>query len=141
MIELAKDERHQDVAGGDGRVRVVSLDGLEAGEGAVVIEIVEVLVSLADLSGEVDGVGVGGGIIGVREGWGGQQKREKEEAESFDAAFYGSSPKPWTAGLIANASLVMQMIGSDAAGLLLDALPGTLYPLVPGNPPVPLYFI
>jgi hypothetical protein len=98
MVELAKDERHQDVAGGDGRLRVVSLDGLEAVEGAVVVEVVEMLVSLADLRGEVDGVGVSGGIIGVREGWGGQQRREKEEAESFDAAFYGSSPKPWTVG-------------------------------------------
>jgi hypothetical protein len=100
MIELAKDERHQNVTGGDGRLRVVSLDGLEAGEGAVVIEIVEVFVGLADLRGEVDGVGVGGGIIGVREGRIAQQKREKKEAESFDAAFYGSSPKPWTAGFM-----------------------------------------
>jgi hypothetical protein len=28
----------------------------------------------------------------------------------------------------------MQMIGSDAADLILDAVPGKLYPLVPGNP-------
>jgi hypothetical protein len=98
MIELAKDERHQNVAGGDGRLRVVSLDGLEAGESAVIVEIVEVLVSLADLKGEVDRIGVGGRIIRGREGWSGQQKREKKEVESFDAAFYGSSPKPWTVG-------------------------------------------
>ena len=50
-------------------LRVGSLDGLEAGEGAVVVEVVEVLVGLADLGGEVDGVGVGGGIVGLREGW------------------------------------------------------------------------
>jgi hypothetical protein len=118
MIELAKDERHEDVAGGDGGVRVVFLDGLEAGEGAVVVKIVEVLVRLADLRGEVDWVGMvvrlwnldgavecidwltGGGRIRVREGWSGQQIREKEEAESFDAAFYSSSPKPWTAGFM-----------------------------------------
>ena len=62
-VELAKDERHEDVAGGDGRLRVVLLDGLEASEGAVVVEVVEVLVRLADLRGEVDGVGVGGGIV------------------------------------------------------------------------------
>ncbi len=93
MVELAKDERHQDVAGGDGGLRVVSLDGLEAGEGAVVVEVVEVLVGFADLGGEVDGVGVGGGIVGVREGWRCQQDGE-EYAESFYAAFYGSSPKP-----------------------------------------------
>jgi len=59
---------------------VVFLDGLEAGEGAVVVEVVEVLVGLADLRGEVDGVGVGGGTVGVREGWGRQQEREKKEA-------------------------------------------------------------
>jgi hypothetical protein len=121
-------------------LRVVFLDGLEAGEGAVVVEIIEVLVSLADLKGEVDGVGVSGWIVGVREGWAGQQKREKKKAEGFDAAFYGSSPKPWTIGFVANASLVMRIIGSDAADLLLDAVPGRLYPLIPGNPPVPLYF-
>jgi len=79
-IKLAKDERHEDVAGGDGGLRVVFLDGLEAGEGAVVVEVVEVLVGLADLRGEVDGVGVGGGIVGVREGWGCQQRREKKGA-------------------------------------------------------------
>jgi hypothetical protein len=74
-------------------LRIVSLDGLEAGQGAVVVEVVEVIVSLADLRGEVDGVGVGGGIVGVREGWDCQQECKKD-AESFDAAFYGSSPKP-----------------------------------------------
>jgi hypothetical protein len=73
-------------------VRIVPLDGLEAGEGAVVVEVVEVLVGLANLWGEVDGVGVGGGIVSAREGWGDQQEGEKKEAESFDAAFYGSSP-------------------------------------------------
>ena len=44
-------------------MRVVSLDGFEAGEGTVVVEIVEVVVGLADLGGEVDGVCVGGGIV------------------------------------------------------------------------------
>ena len=60
MVELAKDERHQDVAGSDGALRVGALDGLEAGEGAVVVEIVEVLVGFADRGGEIDGVGVCG---------------------------------------------------------------------------------
>ena len=35
--------------------------------------------------------------------------------------------------------LLMQMIRSDAADLILDAVPGKLYPLLPGNPRVPLY--
>jgi hypothetical protein len=92
MVELAEDESHEDVAGGNGGLRVLLLDGFEAGEGAVVVEVVEVLVGLANLWGEVDGVGVGGGIVSAREGWGDQQEGEKKEAESFDAAFYGSSP-------------------------------------------------
>ena len=36
---------------------------------------------------------MGGGVVGVREGWGCQQRGE-EEAQDFDAAFYDSSPKP-----------------------------------------------
>jgi hypothetical protein len=36
---------------------------------------------------------VGGGVVGVRDGWGCQQSGE-EEAQDFDAAFYDSSPKP-----------------------------------------------
>jgi hypothetical protein len=94
MVEFAEDERHEDVAGGDGGVRVVSLNSFEAGEGAIVVEVVEVLVGLANLGGEIDGVGVGGGVVGVREGRGCQQEREKKEAEGFDAAFYDSSPEP-----------------------------------------------
>ena len=89
MVELAEDERHEDVAGGDGGLRVGLLDGLEAGEGAVVVEVVEVLVGFADLRGEVDGVGVGGWDCRVREGWSCQQESEKKEAEGFGAAFYG----------------------------------------------------
>jgi hypothetical protein len=75
---------------------VVLLDGFEAGEGAVVVEVVEVVVGLADLRREVDGVGVGCGIIGVRDDWRCQQKREEKEAQGFDGAFYDSSPKPVT---------------------------------------------
>jgi hypothetical protein len=61
-------------------LRVVLLDGFEAGEGAVVVEIVEVIVSLADLRGEIDGIGVSGGIVGVSDDWRCQQKREEKEA-------------------------------------------------------------
>jgi hypothetical protein len=133
-VELAEDERLEDVAGGDGRVRVVSLDGLETGEGAVVVEVVEVLVGLADLGGEVNGVGVGGGIVGVREGRECQQECKKKKAEDFYAAFYCSSPKPELIGVIESISLLMRMIVSDAADLILDAVPGKLYPLLPGIP-------
>ena len=77
-IEFAEYERLEDVAGGDGGLGIGFLDGLEAGEGAVVVEVVEALVGLADLRCEVDGVGVGGGIVGVREGWGCQQECKKK---------------------------------------------------------------
>src|SRR5262249_15607019 len=102
------------------------------GEGAVVVEVVEVFVGFADLGGEVDRVGVGGGIVGVREGWSCQHEREKK-AEDFDAAFYGSSPKP--VGLGGNRKCFLLtpalMIRLDAADLILDAGEGKLYPLIP----------
>jgi hypothetical protein len=63
MVELAEDESHQDVAGGDGALRIGLLDGFEAGKGALVVEVVEMIVGFADLGGEVDGVGVGGGVV------------------------------------------------------------------------------
>ena len=65
-VELAKDERHEDVAGSDSALRVLFLDGFEAGESAIEVEGVEVLVGLADCGREVDGIGVGGGVVGVR---------------------------------------------------------------------------
>jgi hypothetical protein len=120
MVKLAEDERHEDVAGGDGALGVGSLDDFEAGEGALVVEVVEVLVGLADLGGEIDGVGVAvrfcnlrgveegvelltidpltddtltsGGMVGLRVCWRGQQEREKKKAEGFDAGFYRCSP-------------------------------------------------
>jgi hypothetical protein len=65
MVELAKDERHEDVTGSDGRLRVGFLDGFETREGAIVVKVVEVLVGFADQRGEIDGIGVGGGIVGL----------------------------------------------------------------------------
>jgi hypothetical protein len=62
-VELAEDEGEEDVADGDGALRVGALDGFEAGEGAFVVEVVEVIEGLADLRGEVDGVGVGCGVV------------------------------------------------------------------------------
>ena len=46
---------------------------------------------VADLGGKVDGVGVGGRVIGLRVGCGNQQEGEKK-TEWFYAAFYDSSP-------------------------------------------------
>ena len=109
-VEFAKDERLEDVAGGNGGLRIGLLDGFEAGEGAVVVEVVEVLVGLADLGGEVDGVGVGGGMVGVRESWERQQECKKKEAEDFYAAFYCSSPKPEPIGVVESISLRIRMI-------------------------------
>jgi hypothetical protein len=63
MVEFAKDERLQDVADGDGALGIGFLNGFEAAEGTLVVEVVEMLVGLADLGGEVDGIGVGGGVV------------------------------------------------------------------------------
>jgi hypothetical protein len=92
VVKLAKDERHEDVAGGDGGLGIGVLDGFEAGEGSLVVEVVEVVVGLADLGSEVDGIGVGRRIVVVGEGRDRQQEGEKK-AEDFEAAFYDSSPK------------------------------------------------
>ncbi len=91
-VEFAEDERQEDVAGGDSRLRVGFLDSLEAGEGSVVVEDVEVLVGVADLRGEVDGVGVGGGGVVGTGGRRSCQKESKHEDEDGCAAFYCFSP-------------------------------------------------
>jgi hypothetical protein len=93
MIELAEDDRHEDVADGDGALRVGALDGFEAGEGAVVVEVVEVLVGLADLGGEIDGVGVGGGFELLRVGWRLKQDGEEDSGDDFCGVFYLCSPE------------------------------------------------
>ncbi len=90
VVELAEDEHHEDVAGGDGALGIGLLDGFEAGEGAVVVEVVEVLVGLADLRGEIDGVGVGI-ADGLGEGrqrntWQCEGDGEKDGGEDGDAA-------------------------------------------------------
>ena len=101
MIKLAEDERLEDEGGDDGALGIGFLDGLEAGEGSVVVEDVEVVVGFADLGSEVDGVSVGGGVVGLGAGWssrgGSGQGYEggEDEGEEFYAAFYGSSP--WAA--------------------------------------------
>jgi hypothetical protein len=90
MVELAEDKRHEDVAGGDGGLGVGLLDGLKASEGAFVVEVVEVLVSLADLGGDPF---TGRGVVGVGKGRTREQENE-EEAQIFDAAYYRDSPRP-----------------------------------------------
>jgi hypothetical protein len=63
VVELAEDEGHLDVVDGHGVAGVVVLDGLETGECAFVVEVVEAVEGVVDLGGEIDGVGVGGGVV------------------------------------------------------------------------------
>jgi len=93
MGELAKDQRHEDVAGRDGRLGIGLLDSFKARECPVVVEVVKVLVGLADLGGEIDGIGVVGRIAGLRVGRSCKEKRE-EQAQGFDTTFDDSSPRP-----------------------------------------------
>jgi hypothetical protein len=93
MVELAEDDRHQDVAGGDCALGIGFLDGFEAGEGAIVVEGVEVVVGFADPGGEVDGVGVGGGVVLLRGGRGVEQEGEEEDPKCFLAVIYRCSPE------------------------------------------------
>ena len=76
-IELAKDERHENVAGGDGALGVGLLDGFKSAEGTLVVEVIEVLVGFADFGGEIDGVGVCGGVVGACGGWSNEQERQE----------------------------------------------------------------
>ena len=62
IVEFAEDEGLEDEGCDDGALWIGFLDGLEAGEGSLVVEDVEVVVGFANLGGEVDGVGVGGGV-------------------------------------------------------------------------------
>jgi hypothetical protein len=52
-----------------------------------------VLVSFADCGCEVDGVGVGGGVVGVRGDGNCECKGQRKKAEDFYEAFYRGSPK------------------------------------------------
>jgi hypothetical protein len=97
IVEFAEDECLEDVGGGDDALRMGFLDSFEAGEGSVVVEVVEAVVGFADLGGEVDGIGVGGGVVGLEVGWscdGGSDEDNEQEGEDSYAAFYGSSPMP-----------------------------------------------
>jgi len=91
-VELAEDERHEDVSGGDGALGVGALDGFEAGERALVVEVVEVLVGVAERRSEVDGVGVGGGIERLRVDWRPEQEGKEESRDYVCAVFYRCSP-------------------------------------------------
>jgi hypothetical protein len=100
IVEFAEDERLEDVGGDDGALWIGLLDGFEAGEGSLVVEDVEVIVGFADLGSEVDGIGVGGRVVGLgvdwrrRDGDGDGERGEgyENKGEDFYAAFYGASP-------------------------------------------------
>jgi hypothetical protein len=120
------------------------LNGLKASEGAFIVEVVEVLVSLADLGGEVDGVSVvgglcdlnsavegvtpltGRGVVGVRKGRTRKQEDE-EEPEIFDAAYYRDSPRPDVVPVEQNTYFLMQisMIRVDGIGSMDKARCGS----------------
>ncbi len=70
MVELAEDEDHEEVTGGHGILRMGLEDGLEPGDGAFVVEDVEVLEAFVDDGVEVEGVGVEAGVrlLGVAGG-------------------------------------------------------------------------
>jgi len=91
-VELAEDDGQKDVADGDGALGVSALDGLEADKSSVVVEVVEVLECLADRWGEIDGVGVGGGVVLLRVGWRLKQECEEESRDYFCVVFYRCSP-------------------------------------------------
>lgn len=81
MVELTEDSHHEDIVGGHGVLGIGLEDLLEAGEGAVVVEVVEVVVGVADYGVEVEGVGVGVGCLG--QGCGGESCDESEGEESL----------------------------------------------------------
>ncbi len=131
MVELAEDDGHLDVVDGHGVLRIGALDGLEAGEGAFVVEIVEVVEGLADLGGEVDGVGVGGGIEGLRAG--GQLKEEDEEKEAncANTGFYCRSPGVARCILKEPPVAESHILGFDVVVAGLDLHHRKLYPWAP----------
>jgi hypothetical protein len=69
------------------------LDGFEARESAGVVEVVEVVLSLADFWGEIDGVGVGGGVVLLRVGGRLKQEGEEDGGDCFCAEFYRGAPE------------------------------------------------
>jgi hypothetical protein len=93
VVELAEDDGQQDVSDCDGALGVGALDGLEAREGSVVVEDVEVLEGVADRGGEIDGVGVGGGVELLRVGWRRKQDGEEDGRDDFCGVFYLCSPE------------------------------------------------
>ena len=79
MVEFAKDEDHEDVAGGHGILRMGGEDGLEAGEGPFIIQDVEVLEAFVDDGVEVKRIGVEGVGFGLRLQGRGEQDGQKNE--------------------------------------------------------------
>jgi hypothetical protein len=98
-VELAEDDGEEDVADGDGALRVGALDGFEARECALVVEVVEVLEGVTGRRGKVDGVGVGGGVERLRVDRRAEQEGEEESLGYFYCVFYRGSP--WCADIFA----------------------------------------
>jgi hypothetical protein len=92
-VELAEDDGQKNVADCDGALGVGALDGLEAGKGNVVVEVVEVLEGVADRWGEIDGIGVGGGVVRLLLGWRLKQEGEEESRNCFCPVYYRCSPE------------------------------------------------
>lgn len=80
VVKLAEDEGLKNIADGDGRLWVGALDGFKAGKSALVVEVIEVIVSLMDLGGEIDRVSVGSGVVELRTGRCAQQESEQSNA-------------------------------------------------------------
>ena len=85
MVELAEDHDLEDVGGSEGIVGVGALDGFKAGKSAVIVEVVEILVRLADLRKQIDRICMGGaGLCGQtrrKKGAGKEEAGEHEETK------------------------------------------------------------
>jgi len=92
-VELAEDDGQKDVADCDGALGVGALDGFEAGEGAFVVEDVEVLEGVADGGSEIDGVSVSGWVELLRVGCRLKQEGEEKGRDYSCSVFYRCSPE------------------------------------------------
>ena len=132
-VKLTEDERHQNVAGSDCGLWVGLLDSLEPGKRSVIVEVVKVFVRLAGLRSKVDGVRVGGGVIGI---CGGRALPGEEQARGqgwlrlrFMMPLRGQARFPRIA-LRSNIAFPLSMIRQEGVNSLLDAEAVRLYPLI-----------
>jgi len=83
MVELAEDEGHQDVIGRHGILGAGALDGFEAGESAVVVEVVEERVGLPDLRRQIERIRMQVGGLRERRDEG-QAKKSPEKKRAYE---------------------------------------------------------